>query len=82
LVNALRTGDESSAVSTTRAYYERVDQKLMGLLHALAGITPSSAPPPEAAVASGPNGNGPNGSNGNGSNGNGESRAQHSVPEN
>jgi len=65
LVNALRTGDENAAVSTTRAYYERVDQKLMSLLHALAGITPGSAPPPEAAT----------------SNGNGESRAEHPAPE-
>jgi DNA-binding FadR family transcriptional regulator len=54
LVHALRTGDESSAVSTTRAYYERVDQKLMALLHALAGITPGSSPPETASS----NGNG------------------------
>jgi GntR family transcriptional regulator, transcriptional repressor for pyruvate dehydrogenase complex len=53
LVTALRTGDEASAVSTTRAYYERVDQKLMALLHALAGITPGSAPPPEAPATNG-----------------------------
>lgn len=45
LVQALRTGDESLAVTTTRAYYERVDQKLMALLHALAGISAPSAPP-------------------------------------
>jgi GntR family transcriptional repressor for pyruvate dehydrogenase complex len=53
LVTALRTGDEASAVTTTRAYYERVDQKLMALLHALAGITPASAPPPEAPATNG-----------------------------
>ena len=71
LVQALRTGDETLAVSTTRAYYERVDQKLMALLHALAGITPASAPP-EAAVSNG---------NGESSNGNGESRIEHPGPE-
>jgi GntR family transcriptional repressor for pyruvate dehydrogenase complex len=63
LVQAVRTGDEESAVTTTRAYYERVDQKLMALLHALAGIAPASVPPespehveahPEAAAESYP----------------------------
>ena len=50
LVQALRTGDETAAVTTTRAYYERVDQKLMALLHALAGVSaPSARPePPES----------------------------------
>ncbi|HVZ34941.1 MAG TPA: GntR family transcriptional regulator [Polyangiaceae bacterium] len=48
LVNAVRSGDEASAVTTTRSYYERVDQKLMALLHALAGVTPGTIPP-EAA---------------------------------
>lgn len=49
LVHALRTGDEETAVTTTRAYYERVDQKLMALLYALAGVSaPSARPePPE-----------------------------------
>jgi GntR family transcriptional regulator, transcriptional repressor for pyruvate dehydrogenase complex len=55
LVQALRTGDEAAAVATTRSYYERVDQKLMALLHALAGVSaPSTAPsaaPAEAAEA-------------------------------
>jgi len=55
LVRALRTGDEEGAVTTTRAYYERVDQKLMALLHALAGITAPSARP-EPAEASEPPG--------------------------
>jgi GntR family transcriptional repressor for pyruvate dehydrogenase complex len=50
LVNAVRSGDEASAVTTTRSYYERVDQKLMALLHALAGVTPGTIPP-EAAEA-------------------------------
>jgi GntR family transcriptional repressor for pyruvate dehydrogenase complex len=56
LVQALRSGDEELAVTTTRAYYERVDQKLMALLYALAGISAPSAPPavesesPEAAT--------------------------------
>jgi GntR family transcriptional regulator, transcriptional repressor for pyruvate dehydrogenase complex len=45
LVKALRTGDEASAVTTTRAYYERVDQKLMALLHALAGVSVQSTRP-------------------------------------
>ena len=53
LVQALRTGDESMAVTTTRAYYERVDQKLMALLYALAGVSaPSARPePPESSEA-------------------------------
>src|SRR5262245_48188174 len=47
LVSALRSGDEAAAVATTRSYYERVDQKLMALLHALAGVNvPSNAPEP------------------------------------
>jgi len=59
LVQAVRTGDENAAVTTTRAYYERVDQKLMALLHALAGIVPASVPPeagehPEAKTATEP----------------------------
>ena len=52
LVQALRSGDEEGAVTTTRAYYERVDQKLMALLHALAGVTPSQRP--EASEGSEP----------------------------
>lgn len=48
LVNAVRSGDENSAVTTTRSYYERVDQKLMALLHALAGVTPGTIPPDAA----------------------------------
>ena len=45
VVRALRTGDEESAVSTTRNYYERVDRQLMSLLHALAGTATPSEPP-------------------------------------
>ncbi|MEO8184303.1 MAG: GntR family transcriptional regulator [Deltaproteobacteria bacterium] len=48
LVQALRTGDEAMAVTTTRAYYERVDQKLMALLYALAGVSAPSARPEPA----------------------------------
>jgi len=46
LIQAVRTGDESSAASTTRAYYERVDRQLMALLHALAGVNPAASEPP------------------------------------
>jgi GntR family transcriptional regulator, transcriptional repressor for pyruvate dehydrogenase complex len=48
LVHALRTGNEESAVTTTRGYYEKVDQKLMALLHALAGVSAPSARPEPA----------------------------------
>jgi GntR family transcriptional repressor for pyruvate dehydrogenase complex len=50
LVQALRSGNEEAAVTTTRAYYERVDQKLMALLHALAGVSAPSAVPPADPV--------------------------------
>ena len=46
LIQAVRTGDESSAAITTRAYYERVDRQLMALLHALAGVNPAASEPP------------------------------------
>jgi len=52
LVKALRTSDEEAAVTITRSYYERVDRQLMALLHALAGVnpsTPETVPPVEEA---------------------------------
>jgi GntR family transcriptional repressor for pyruvate dehydrogenase complex len=55
LVQALRSGDEAAAVATTRSYYERVDQKLMALLHALAGVSaPSAAPAADTVDAADP----------------------------
>jgi len=54
-VQALRTGDEAMAVTTTRAYYERVDQKLMALLYALAGVSaPGARPEPPEPLDSEP----------------------------
>lgn len=52
LVQALRAGDEEAAVTTTRAYYERVDGQLMDLLHSLAGVPPAGRAESAASAAS------------------------------